>query len=231
MCFSATADLAVGAALVPVAVATLREVRHWRELPFAVLPAVFAIHQLIEAAIWPTANMPAGVVNAAVLAYLFIAFPLLPALVPVGILMLEPRGARLRVAPFVVLGLVVSAYLAVAVFTQPIGVIEHPNALEYQHGVQNGLLWAVLYVVAVLGPALLSGYPSIVAFGAINLVSVVIVAVVYVQAFASLWCVAAAIASVLVFVHMRRRRRLPDPHRYHGVPLADVSTTGSAARR
>lgn len=225
MCFSATADVAVGVALVPVAVATLREVRHWRELPFALLPALFAIHQLIEALIWPTANMPTGVVHAATLAYLFIAFPLLPTLVPVGILMLEPRGARLRVAPFVVLGAVVSVYLAVAIFTQPVGVIEHPNSLEYEHGVENGFFWAVLYVVAVLGPALLSGYPSIVAFGAINLVSVLAVATIYLQAFASLWCLAAALASVLVLVHMRRRRRLPDPHRYHGVPLAEIART------
>ncbi|MEY8016856.1 hypothetical protein [Mycobacterium servetii] len=37
------------------------------------------------------------------------------------------------------------------------------------------------------------------------------------QAFASLWCVYAAVLSVLVLVHMARRRRLPDPHRYHGV--------------
>lgn len=35
----------------------------------------------------------------AMLAYVFIALPLLPALVPLAILMLEPRGARLRVAP------------------------------------------------------------------------------------------------------------------------------------
>lgn len=228
MCFSATADLAVGAALVPVAVATLREVRHRRELPFALLPAVFAVHQLIEAAIWPTANMPPGVVHAATLAYVFIAFPLLPTLVPVAILMLEPRGARLRVAPFVVLGAVVSVYLGVVALTRPVGVVEHANALEYVHTVQNPQVWAVLYVVAVIGPALLSGYPSVVAFGAINLVSLIAVAAVYLDAFASLWCLAAALASVLVLVHMVRRRRLPDAHRLDGLPLDRVQPAGKS---
>lgn len=228
MCFSATADLVVGAALVPVAVAALREVRHWREVPFAILPAVFAVHQFIEAAVWPTSGgvISAGVAHLAVRAYLFIAMSLLPALVPLAVLMLEPRGARLRVAPFVGLGAIVSTYLAVVVLTEPVGAIMHAHAMEYQTGVTNRGLWAVLYVVAVIGPALMSGYPSIVAFGAVNLVGLVVVAVVYLQAFASLWCVYAAAASILVLVHMVRRRRLPDPHRYHGVgPRSAVPMT------
>ena len=52
MCFSVQADLIVGVALIPVAVASLREVRCRREVPFAALPALFAVHQLIEAVVW-----------------------------------------------------------------------------------------------------------------------------------------------------------------------------------
>jgi len=83
----------------------------------------------------------------------------------------------------------------------------------------------VLYIVAVIGPALMSGYPSIVAFGVLNLVGLVVVAVFYYQAFASLWCIYAAVMSVLVLVHMVLRRRLPDPHRYHGVALLPPAPT------
>lgn len=96
MCFSMTADLVVGAALVPVAVATLREVKHWREVPFALLPTVFSVHQFIEAAVWPNDVVSPGMKHLAMLAYVFIALPLLPALVPWAILALEPSGARLR---------------------------------------------------------------------------------------------------------------------------------------
>ncbi len=46
MCFSLQADLVAGAALVPIAVLSLREVRTRRELPFALLPALFCVHQL-----------------------------------------------------------------------------------------------------------------------------------------------------------------------------------------
>lgn len=76
----------------------------------------------------------------------------------------------------------------------------------------------MLYVVAVIGPALM-GYPSIVAFGAMNPLGLIVVAVFYVEAFASLWCIYAAAISVLVLPHMVRRRRLPDPRRLHGEAL------------
>ncbi|OBG97368.1 hypothetical protein A5697_19035 [Mycobacterium sp. E3251] len=224
MCFSMTADLVVGTALLPVAVATLREVKHWREVPFASLPAVFSVHQFLEAAVWPNRFASAEMANFAMHAYVFIALPVLPLLVPLAILMLEPRGARLRVAPFVVLGAVVSAYLAFVVLTKPVGVMRCPHVLEYQTASRESYPWAVLYIIAVIGPALMSGYRSIVVFGFANLVGLVLVAVLYLEAFASLWCIYAAVLSVLALVHMRRRRRLPDPHRYHGV---DVDRTTS----
>ncbi|WP_156689549.1 DUF6629 family protein [Mycobacterium sp. Marseille-P9652] len=224
MCFSIAADLVVGTALVPVAIATLREVKLWREIPFALLPAVFSVHQFLEAAVWPNGVVSAGMAEFAVRAYIFIALPLLPALVPVGILMLEPRGARLRVAPFAVLGAVVSAYLAFVVLAEPIGVKRCPHALEYQTAARESYVWATLYIVAVIGPALLSGYRSIVAFGLANLVGLVAVALLYFEAFASFWCIYAAVVSVLVLVHMRRRRRLPDPHRYRGVAMDEAAS-------
>ncbi len=213
-----TADLVVGTALVPVAVLSLREVRHRRELPFAALPAVFAVHQLLEVAVWAglDGDVSAGIANLAMRAYLFIAWPLLPIYLPLALLMLEPRGFRLRVVPFVALGSVVSVYLAYVVLANPVEIIRHPYGLEYATVVQHPVVWAVLYIVAVIGPPLLSGYRSIFAFGVLNLVGLLLVAVFYAQEFASLWCIFAAVSSILILVHMIRRRRLSDAERLHG---------------
>lgn len=216
-----TADLVAGTALVPVAVLALREVRRPRELPFALLPAVFAAHQFLEVAVWAGLNgdVSPGVAELAMRAYLFIAWPLLPTYVPLAVLMLEPRQLRRRVAPFVALGAVVSAYLAFVVLANPVEVIRHPNGLEYDTEVHHPIVWAVLYVVAVIGPALMSGYRSIVAFGVLNLVGLTLVAVFYFQEFASLWCVFAAASSILILVHMIRRRKLSDADRLRGDPV------------
>ncbi|HWF68726.1 MAG TPA: DUF6629 family protein [Mycobacterium sp.] len=219
-----TADVVAGTVLLPVAALSLREVKSPRELPFALLPTIFSLHQFIEAAVWAgqDGDRSVGFVHLAVLAYVLIAFALLPTYVPLAVLLLEPTGARLRVAPFVVLGAIVSAYLAFAVLSHPVVVHRLPHALSYHTGVENGALWVVLYIVAVIGPALMSGYRSIVAFGLLNLIGLTVVAVLAIRGFASLWCIYAAAASFLVLLHMWRRRRLPDPHRYHGV--ADPAT-------
>ena len=222
MCFSVESDLAVGLLLLPVGVASLREVRHVREVPFASLPLLFAVHQLIETVVWASADgsLSTSVGHVAAIAYLVVALPLLPLLFPLSVLLLEPRGARVRVAPFVALGALVAAYLAVAVATPPVTVVVHEHALVYYTGVQREGVWTLLYIVAVIGPSLLSGYPTLVGFGVLNLVGLTVVAMVYQEAFVSLWCVWAACTSLLVLLHMRWRRRLPDPHRLDGVPLA-----------
>lgn len=218
MCFSLEADLVVGVALLPVAAVSLREVRHVREVPFAALPLLFSLHQFIEAVVWAgvDGHVSAGVQQVAAMAYLIIAFPLLPILFPLSVLLLEPRGARLRVAPFVALGAVVSTYFALAVLTGPIRVVAHPRALAYVAELENGVQWTGLYVIAVIGPSLLSGYRSLVAFGVLNLIGLSTVALVYAEAFTSIWCVYAALTSVFIAAHMVLRRRLPDSDRLQG---------------
>lgn len=93
--------------------------------------------------------------------------------VPLAVMLLEPHRARLRVTPFLALGVVVSAYLRWVVLANPVEVVRHAYELEYLNVVQHPLLWAVLYIVAVIGAPLMSRYRSIVAFGALNLVGLV----------------------------------------------------------
>ena len=215
-----TADLVAGSALVPVAAVSLGHVRHAREVALAALPAVFAVHQFIESLVWAhdEGHVSAGVAHAAALAYVAIALPLLPTLFPAAVLLAEPPARRRRAVPFLLIGLAVSARLAYALCTHPLHVTVHPHGIGYGVGVQDGLWWAVLYIVAVVGTALLSGYRTIVAFGIANLVGLTVVGIAYAQAFASLWCVWAAITSVLVAAHMVRRRhveRSVDERRAH----------------
>ena len=220
MCFSVEADVVAGVVLLPMALVSLREVRHVREVPFASLPLLFALHQFGEALVW--ARYDGGQVSqqvgtVAVWWYVGFAMVILPTLFPLSVLLLEPQGSRLRVAPFAVLGGGMSVVFAVEIFTAPVTVVVHPHALEYATGLSHGDLLSVGYVVSVIGPALLSGYRSIVAFGLVNLIGLLVVAVAYLDAFASLWCVYAALTSALVVVHMIRRRRLPDSDRLEGL--------------
>jgi len=52
MCFCATANFAGSAVLGTIGVATLMEVKHRRELLFAAVPTLFAVHQFTEGIAW-----------------------------------------------------------------------------------------------------------------------------------------------------------------------------------
>lgn len=52
VCFSATANFVGSGVLAVAGMATLTRVKHRRELMFASLPTLFAIHQFIECFVW-----------------------------------------------------------------------------------------------------------------------------------------------------------------------------------
>ena len=114
MCFSAEADFVSGALIGAIGVATLSQVEKPREIPLAALPAAFALHQFTEGFVWR--DLDAGATHAtgpAVYGYLLFAWILLPVLVPVAIMLLEPPGrTRRRIGVFVGIGAVAAAYLS-----------------------------------------------------------------------------------------------------------------------
>jgi hypothetical protein len=52
VCFSASANFIGGGVLGAIGVATLTEVKHRRELLFAAMPCLFAVHQITEGFVW-----------------------------------------------------------------------------------------------------------------------------------------------------------------------------------
>ena len=79
-------------------VATLTRVKHRRELLFAALPTLFAIHQFIEGFVWPGLD---GILSPAVAhnmgaAFMLYAQRLLPFLLPLSVLVFEPAHGGFR---------------------------------------------------------------------------------------------------------------------------------------
>ncbi len=178
------------------------------------VPLVLGIHLLIESLVWwqLRGDIPHDVGRAATWVYLLIAMVLVPVLVPVAVMMLEPTPRRrLRIAPFVVLGTAVAAVLLATMLRGPVTVRLGSYHLAYSIGLRDGILVVGLYVLATCGPLLLSGYRDIVIFGLTNVVAVVILARLTADGFTSLWCFYAALACGAICLHMRYGR----PHRAH----------------
>lgn len=210
MCFSATADFVSAAGIGVVAVATATQVRTARDVPFAALPALFALHQLTEGFVWLSleGRLSTGVGDVAAFLYVLFAFGLLPVLVPAALLLIEPPGRRRwHMLLFVVVGAVTSVYLFWASIARPVDYELAHHAIAYHlHASWLGVA-AVGYIAATVGAALLAGYRWIVVFGVANAVGLTVTAVLVATAFASVWCVWAALTSVLVLVFFVRRNR------------------------
>ena len=215
MCFSATANFVGSGALAVAGVATLTKVKHKRELLFASLPVLFAVHQFIEGFVWlgldgrlsPTVTHDMGA------AFMLYAQGLLPFLLPLSVFLFEPRGkGRKRIAPFVVLGAGTTLYILWALTAYPLEIYVRGNSIVYINQATNNTAVAILYVIATCGSLFFSEVKAMVLFGVANLAILLVVMEVKRYAFTSLWCAYAAIASVIILAYFWKsaaRRPLP----------------------
>ncbi len=207
MCFSAEANFVGSGALGAIGVVTLTRVRHRRELLFAALPLLFAIHQFIEGFVWLGLD---GVLSPTVAhnmgaAFMLYAQGLLPFLLPLSVLLFEPDGhSRRRMIPFLALGVATTLYILWALTAYPLQLYIRGNSIVYINQATNNMAVAVLYVIATCGSLFFSKVRAMVMFGAANLVVLLAVMEFKRYAFTSLWCAYAAVASVIILAYFWR---------------------------
>lgn len=208
MCYSPEADLVAGLVVGAAGIDALRHVDDRRDLALAAVPLVLAAHQLIEAVGWwgLQDRVPEMAGTLAIGAYLVIAMGVVPALVPYAVMRTERDPTRRRMmVPLVVLGAVVSAVLLFALATGPYGASIGGRYIAYETTLQWSGAIAVSYVVAVCTPLLLSTHRRLVLFGVINIPIVVGLATLLSAGFISLWCVWAAVSSIVITRHIREQ--------------------------
>ena len=212
MCFSAEADFVSGAVIGAIGVATLSQVDKRRQIPLAALPLAFAAHQFTEGFVWRELDGGAThVTGPAVYVYLLFAWVLLPVIVPLAVMALEPPGrARRRIAGFVAIGAVASAYLSVALISGDVSAHSGGHVVLYGGAGRYADAATALYIVATCGAPLLSRYRNIVWFGITNLFAVGAIATVQAEGLTSIWCSWAAVVSVLIFFQMTAWRNSED---------------------
>lgn len=219
MCFSPQGDLAGGIVVSAIGVDAFRHVRGRRsQLLLAATPLLLGVHQIDESLVWWSADgdLSHTVGQVTMWIYLVIALVVVPILVPLSILHLEPtRRRRWRLAPFVALGTAVAAVLFATMLRGPVTVRRGSFHLAYSIGLQHGTVVVGLYIVATCGSLLVSGYRHVVVFGLANLAAVIVLARLTADGFASLWCFYAALASGAILLHLRFAK----PHRGHPYAL------------
>jgi hypothetical protein len=206
MCWSATADLVAGSAVAAVGVVCVAQVRRLRDLPLAALPLLLGVHQLIESVVWRDGSGAA----AARTAWAVIALPVLPVLVPVGVLCAAAAPVRRRVVPLCVVGAATAAGLGAGLASRPVTAEVRGHTLGYGVGLPGGIASALLiagYLVATVGSLLVGGDRVLRLLGAAVAVGAASCVALWRLEFISTWCAVAAVVSGVLLWWVRDRMR------------------------
>jgi hypothetical protein len=204
VCFSAAANFVGSGVLGTLGVITLTKVKHRRELLFASLPILFAVHQLIEGFVWLGLDgaLPPKVAHDMGAAFMLYAQGLLPFLLPLSVLLFEPNvKSRRRMLPFLVIGGATTLYMLWALTAYSQQVFIKDNSIVYINPATNNTAVAVAYVIATCGSLFFSQVTDMKIFGVANLVILLAVMAIKRYAFTSLWCAYAAVASVIILAY------------------------------
>lgn len=205
MCFSATASFIAGGALTATGVLTISKAKTKAELPFASIPLLFGIQQLIEGVVWLSfGNAAFNVI--ATYSYSLFSHVLWPILVPFSVLLLETNPTRKKILwIFFITGLTVGLYLLYFIVTEPITSEIVNNSVAYNS--PHLFLYPMLffYFLATCVSCFFSSHKIINLFGIVALISAAVSAWFFTQTFLSVWCFFAAVLSVLVYWYFKKK--------------------------
>lgn len=184
------------------------------------IPILFGVQQLIEGAIWLTFRFDAPMLNPAMtFTYSLFSHVLWPIYIPLSVLLLEPvRWRRKALAAFLAAGAAVGLYLLVNMFRVPIvsgavgGHIEYASPHFFIGAVMAG------YLAGTGISMLFSSYSIVRVFGIAALLSFLAAFAVYAKWFISVWCLFAAVLSVIVLLYFTNRIS-PSKESTHGMAV------------
>lgn len=205
MCFSATASFVAGGALSAGGVLTISKAKTKKELPFASIPLLFGIQQIIEGVVWLSFGSP--MINiVATYGYSFFSHVLWPILVPFSVFLIETNPHRKNILRmFSLVGLAVGLYLLYFIFANSVTSNVIGGSIAYQSPHLYKFLIMTMYLMATCGSCLFSSHKIVNIFGAVILVSFGIAAWFFIETFLSVWCFFSAILSVFVYWYFKNK--------------------------
>ena len=209
MCFSATANFVAAGGIASVGVATLRHVQQPRAVLFATMPLLFALHQFTEGFVWLGLDHDLRPEALGHVTFMFILYAqgILPFLMPLAVLLMEPPGwRRLAVGGLTAVGAAECAYIIYALMAyHSSATIEH-HSVHYDNPLTATAWIAGIYVLVTCGSLTLSGHRVVRWFGLLNFVGVAATVLLARYAFTSIWCLYAAIVSVVLYWQFSNRK-------------------------
>lgn len=207
--FFIIANFTLAGMLLVIGGLTLKKVSRPAELVFASLPLLFGLHQFTQGIVWLGLYhmVSPRTLHVASSLFVFYAQAILPFWVPLAIWLLEPRGPNRRViAVLMVVGGLLMAYVGWGLLQTQTQVFIQHYSLVYLNPHTRYLWVATIYILTTCGSLILSRSIAIQIFGWLNLLGLLVVYVIAQYSFTALWCLYAALVSVILYLHFIERR-------------------------
>lgn len=203
MCFSASASFALGTLLFAAGVHAILSVINrgdWAYLCLASTPLFFGIQQYLEGVVW----LMLGSGATTYLLYASVAYLLFPGFfwliwMPLSAYLIETRYPRLLLLSLII-GIVAAIAHTIPLLWYPSYYLDPQivhHSISYFRDVPSHYS-RIAYAVLILNSLFLSSNNKVKILGGIILITAVIAYLLYAYAFASVWCLFGAVASMYV---------------------------------
>jgi hypothetical protein len=212
MCFSAAASFTSAALLTVIGALTIKTVKAKTQLMLALVPLFFAIQQASEGLVWLSLQQEAyaSLQHLATYLFLFFAYIVWPAWIPLSVWLLEKDKTRKQIIRFLAIGGgLVSGYLASLLIIYPVAPTISNDNIVYAHDMPAYLTWGyLLYTIPVIVPWFVSSIRYFWVFGVSVGAALLASYFFWHHAYGSVWCFFAALLSgmVLFFLNSFKKR-------------------------
>ena len=208
MCFSASASFIAGTALSVTGIATLTISKAKKDRPFAIIPLLFGIQQLMEGVIWLSFSHDLPLLRQ-VMTYLYSLFShvLWPVYLPFAVGVMETVQWRKKIILALGLaGIAVGLYLLYFILKFPVVAELAGRHIVYvsPHFYQVPVM--IIYLSATSVSCLFSSHRFVKLFGVLLFLTFLAAYKIHALTLVSVWCFFAAILSLLIYLHIRFRR-------------------------
>lgn len=210
MCFSAPASFVAAALATGAGAIALTRANGRADAPLAAMPVFFGFQQLLEGFLWLTLPVAPDAAAATTLTSVFLHFALVfwPIYAPMAALLIEPEPVRRRLIALCLLGGIgVSLYFLLSLAETPRTAVIDGGHIVYSADPHLPAPMLLLYPAATCLSLMLSSLAIVRLAGIVIFAGSVIAFAVYWDAFTSVWCFFAAVASGLIVYHFEAVRR------------------------
>lgn len=228
MFFSATVSFLTAAILGVAGLVALFRSPNWRYWPFAAIPLLFAVQQIIEGRIWQQLEQTSltSTIPDLAASFVFIAEAVWPIYIPLAVLLIEPQRLRqYALAAAILIGVMIFLFFSSLISVGTYDAVVEGDCIRYSGCVEltnnfslypfaSGQKWAfsnlewttVPFTLVTVGALLISSSRYVRWFGYLAGLGIPLAVAIQPSAFVSLWCYFAALASLSVVYAVNKAR-------------------------